>query len=554
MSGFLHIWQAILDGMHVFLDAWLIVLGSLGIFGLGSSLAFGFLGTKSELKPSSRRQNYLLPLFLFFVISVLLRLAFVSNLLAPPYYDSVQHFRIIKDISTAIETTTVQKTIPGVMPRYYHLGFHFLAAFLVIFVHSNPMDVMLILGQIILATIPIPVFFLVYKQTYSRVSGFFAAFLAGFGWYMPGFAVNWGKYPALTGLLALEVVLVMLYSIFQENRKQNKYVQYTILLLGIVASTLIHSRTLVVVIATFASWLIAGKIVALSKPFQYYVLGSILIGIAIFEMVIQGELYLSLALEPYLKDGLWSTVLVLILSLFALVKTPRGVFHNFLLIFFLLVCLFVPFAGILPGYVPQTLLDRPFVEMALYLPLSILGGLGLSGFIAYVKEKVKNVPKANFYVNGLILILLFGYASALMISYTFSPGTCCNFLKQNDKIALDWINENTSPDAQILIAWSKTTIMSLDMNHFDPLFGVDAGIWVSQLTGRNLLLAPSNLDFHAAATLEELCKISVDYIFVGSNGQGFRPMQLREKPDWYAEVLSLPDVWLFQLTGCPPTE
>ena len=294
-------WQTFLDGLSVLSEKWPVVLGAVVVIGLGCSLSL-FFG-RSASKEKIRWQSALL-LVILFGLSIILRLAFITRTFVPPYFDSVEHFRIVKELVNALESSTLLKMIPTLVPSYYHLGFHFLAAFLTFGLRANPMDVILVLGQIILATIPIPIFFVLRHETHSDVAAFFGILLAGFGWYMPGFAVNWGKYPALSGLLALEIVLSMAYFISRNKSYRSQIIWIGILLLGIIISTLFHSRTLVVIIFSFVSWLIANRIQTLPKTFQYVSLGMLLSGLIIVGILIQREPLLALALEPYLSDGL----------------------------------------------------------------------------------------------------------------------------------------------------------------------------------------------------------------------------------------------------------
>ncbi len=382
-------WQTLLNGLTVLSEKWLVVLGAVSFTGLGCSVSFFFARGVSKEKVSWQSTFLLVFLFGF---SIILRLAFITRALAPPYFDSVEHFRIVKGLVNALESSTLLKTIPTLTPSYYHLGSHFLAAFLTFGLHANPMDVILVLGQVILAAIPIPIFFVLRHETHSDAAAFLGTFLAGYGWYMPGFAVNWGKYPALAGLLTFEIVLSVAYFISQTkiislhsvskntrviaNRQETKNakeicwtprntlgdfgnilapfanlaVQNTthkreniqdkpyrnqisriaILLLGIIVSTLFHSRTLVVIAFSFASWFVAGKIQTLPKTSQYVSLGTLLAGLVVLGILIQREPLLALALEPYLNDGLWITLIVVILSPFALIKFPRGFYFSLL--------------------------------------------------------------------------------------------------------------------------------------------------------------------------------------------------------------------------------
>ena len=353
-------WQTFLDGLSVLNEKWPVVLGSVIVIGLGCSISLFFAPGASKEK--IRWQSTLLLVF-FFAVSVVLRLAFITRTFVPPYFDSVEHFSIIKGLVNALESSTLIKTIPTLTPSYYHLGFHLLAAFLTFGLHASPMDVILVLGQIILAAIPIPMFFILRHKTHNDSAAFFGTFLAGFGWYMPGFAVNWGKYPALAGLLTLEVVVSMAYFMFQNKSYRNQLVRIGILLLGIIVSTLFHSRTLVVIAFFLISWFIAGTIQTLPKAFQYVSLGILLAGLIIVGILIQREPLLALALEPYLRDGFWITLIVVVLSPFALIQFSRGFYFSILFTLFIFIALFIPTGNLIPGFENQTLLDRPFVEM-----------------------------------------------------------------------------------------------------------------------------------------------------------------------------------------------
>src|SRR5690606_32123855 len=112
----------------------------------------------------------------------------------PQYFDSAQHYLI---------TRTLLNTSGPLLPPStgnYHIGFHLLLAFVTSTLRAQIIDTLLILGQIILAIIPLSIFFLVKGETRSNAAGIFAVMLAMLGWYMPAYAVNWGKYPALASL------------------------------------------------------------------------------------------------------------------------------------------------------------------------------------------------------------------------------------------------------------------------------------------------------------------------------------------------------------------
>ena len=535
-------WQAFLDGLSVLREKWPVVLGAVSVIGLGCSLSL-FFG-RSASKEKIRWQSALL-LVILFGLSIILRLAFITRTFVPPYFDSVEHFRIVKELVNALESSTLLKMIPTLVPSYYHLGFHFLAAFLTFGLRANPMDVILVLGQIILATIPIPIFFVLRHETHSDVAAFFGILLAGFGWYMPGFAVNWGKYPALSGLLALEIVLSMAYFISRNKSYRSQSIWIGILILGIIISALFHSRTLAVIVFSFVSWLIANRIQTLPKTFQYLSLGTLLSGLIVVYILIQREPLLALALEPYLSNGLWITLIVVILSPFALTKFPRGFYFSFLFMLCVFVALFIPIGNLVPGFENQTILDRPFVEMVLYLPLSILGGLGLAGLM----QSVRGMQAFPERILSYAAILVVGFTGLIALGrYDFYPSDCCNFVGYDDTVAFDWLDKNLPSDAHILIA--STSMNVLPSGPSAGPTGTDAGIWIPALTGRDTTFAPFDIDFCTTGTLNQLCKMRIDYIYVGGTAQKFNAEQLQTKADWYKGVLFLPNTQLYQLTGC----
>jgi hypothetical protein len=540
-------WQALIDGLSILIEEWTVVLGTVGVVCLGCSVSFFLLRNSFEEKTEFRRSALLLSSF--FAISVILRLAFLTETFVPPYFDSVEHYRIVKELVTALEESTLLEAIPALTPDYYHLGFHFLASLLAFGLRANPIDVILVLGQVMLAAIPIPVFFLIRHETQSELAAIFGMLLAGFGWYMPGFAVNWGKYPALTGLLALEIVLTIAYSISPKKSGRNQLLYIGLLLSAVLVSTLFHTRTLIVIAISIVSWLIAGKIRILPKSFQVFLLGILLAGILVLGRIIQEEPLLNLALEPYLSDGLWVTLTVLVLSPFALIKFSWGFYFNLLFILCIFATLFIPIDIRSTGLENQTMLDRPFVEMLLYLPLSILGGLGLAGILQFLGDIKVFSEQLRRYARILITILLLGFTALMSLGrYNFHPSDCCNFVGYDDTVAMDWIDRNLPPDARILIAATQMSVLPAGPSA--GLVGTDAGIWIPALTGRVTTFAPFETDFRSKSTLEQLCRMQVDYVYVGGTDQKFNAEQLNEKTEWYDGVLFLPNVQLYQLTGC----
>jgi hypothetical protein len=258
---------------------------------------------------------------------------------------------------------------------------------------------------------------------------------------------------------------------------------------------------------------------------------------------------LKLALDPYLDDGIWITLTIVILSFFAFAKFSRGTCFNLLLIVSVFVALLIPTGNLLPGFENQTLLDRPFVEMFLYLPLSMLSGLGLTGLLQFLNKLKPFFEKIQRPIQILAMIVFFSIVSLVLVrDYNFYASDCCNFVKYEDTIALDWLDANLPPDAHILIPATQMNVLPTGPSA--SLVGTDAGIWIPALTGRRTTFAQFETDFRSPDSLGQLCQQEIDYIYIGSTDQSFAVEQLLDKGEWYERVLSLPNAQLFKVSGC----
>ena len=93
---------------------------------------------------------------------------------------------------------------------------------------------------------------------------------------MPAHAVNWGKYPALLSILALEFVLGCVILLFQ-CVKPHRWVLAVICAISILLATFIHTRALVFIAIVFFSVAAAFGWSKLSQ-LPRYILFSLLMG------------------------------------------------------------------------------------------------------------------------------------------------------------------------------------------------------------------------------------------------------------------------------------
>jgi hypothetical protein len=506
-----------------------------------------FFVTRKEKEGQSQSLDWsLLVLILILAGSTYIRMAFISETIVPPYFDSAAHNSIVNNLITSYETLSIP-SFDSAAGGYYHLGFHVLIAVLSLVLHASVKDVILVFGQILLALIPLPLFFIVRQETGSDTAGLFAVLLAGWGWALPGHAVNWGKYPALTGILAFEFTLSTVYLISQSHKRYT-WITITLCVLSICASTLIHSRTLVLVGIAFVCSLLKFRWNRLTQPVRNLMFSLVLGGVVSLVILIRSDSALSLALEPYLQNGIWTSLVFLLLLPFACLVFPRATFSWILSLLFLFGSLFVPLTNLVPGRPYQTLLDRPFVEIVLFFPLSMLAGLGLAGLIKTLDkiELLRRVPAKL--ASGVVILILFGsiFGNAFT-RYDFYPSACCQIFNETDAVAFDWMDKNLPHDATILIA-------SFDLALREPspsvaYAGSDAGIWLVPLIKRKTFTLPYDTNFDQDSTWATLRQHGITYIYVGRNAESFRENELQNRPSLYRLIFSLSGIYVYEVVG-----
>lgn len=426
---------------------------------------------------------------LVFLAFVLLRIGYVAEAALPAYFDSPEHYRIIQALLEGPSTWPTDS--------YYHLGYHLLTAGLVAVTGGDIARVMLVLGQVIVAALPLPMYFFVHRATGKEPAAWLAVIFAGLGWFVPAHAVNWGKYPALLGMLVFQFSLGLMLLDLRKTA-----------LTAALFAVAIHTRMAALFAICVLAWLLT------FRPKLGWILSAGALGVLIWRYQDLGALW-----GAY---GNVSLLLAALLALLAVRSFPRlwmGI-------------LFAAFIGLALTVLPPAfpILDRPLTEMLLSLPLALLGGLGAS-----------RLPRW-----GVPLL-----AAALLVhawtSYSFAPSDCCQLAGQEDLAAMEWLRQNTSEDARILIARADYSLGGV------TLFGMgaDAGMWITPLTGRVTPGLPPSTDFSQFDSYRQLCWGGVSYVYVGNKDVSFNLAGLQSNPNWYQTVFPLSNATIVQVLGCP---
>jgi hypothetical protein len=498
-------------------------------------------------------------LIVIFILLLFLRLGFIAGTLLPQYIDSAEHTRLSGELIAQIRPGTMR---PGPLnwpaPTYYHLGFHLLTAVLSAALGFAPQTVILVLGQVVLACIPIPFFFIVRRVSGSGLAGLFAVILAGFGWYMPAHGVDWGKYPALTSLLTIQFSIYTAWLLHTKSAPPcNRRILWTLFIGSVIITFFIHTRSVIVTALLIAAWAAAGRWLTLPRRWRRTAAG-ILIGLSLVMIQRAWSGDGRLALDPYFGNGLPITGLVLLMFPLAVKAAPRAAVAGLLSMMFIFGCMFVPVRGVFPGFGELNLLDRPLVEMSLFMPLAWTGGLGSAGLLQALQQMKRPWPgsvvgtHANRRTARAAVVL--GLAGIVVVhslaKYSYRPSDCCRIAGLDDIAALDVIATTLPSDGAIAIAAAELNVRS----YYDdaPVYaGADAGIWIASLTGRPTIPFARALEFDKEDALHQLCARDVDYIYRGGTPQSFDASTLDRRPDWYRSLFYLPGAQIYEITGCP---
>jgi hypothetical protein len=254
---------------------------------------------------------------------------------------------------------------------------------------------------------------------------------------------------------------------------------------------------------------------------------------------IQRSDILSLLFDPYLNKGVIVTSLVAVLSIFAYRSYPQLVFVSLMIICFLLISLFISLNGLFSSRPYLTLMDRPYVEMILFIPLSMLGGLGLAGL-----EK----KKGKVYSKYLALIFMGGIVYHAFANYSFYPSDCCVIVGNDDAAAMAWMEDQLPVEARIGIASTELKVVAGDV--VEGRVGADAGIWITPLTGRATVLLPNETEFDRQIALDSICRMRISHLFAGELGQTFDNARLNANSEWYRPLLAIQRTRVYKVIGC----
>ncbi len=373
-----------------------------------------------------------------------------------------------------------------------------------------------------------------------------AVALAGLGWSMPGYASNWAKYPALLGLAVLPVACGLALLALQCRGHRRLYLLIASSL-AVMGAVLIHSRMLFL----FAGFILSIGIARRLKAFDRRrgVRARTLIPIAVILLVAGLSVFLAspanldsvrLSMATFIDEqGAISTVAVLILVPLALWRHRTAALAAIALIAFILLFELLPPNA---SY-PLPIIDTPLARMALFLPLSCLGGLAAAGLesgmrVAWVRQPTRGIVRVAIALGAVV------YVGWSLTARTYSPGDCC-VLARPDDVNIARAASVQLPTGSLVLIPSQA---SADVN--SGPYPVDGGAWLFALAGRRTVEWPAEDDLASASQHSLLCSRGITHIYAGGTNLSYSREELDLAPAFYAPDLVLPTVAIYSVRGC----
>ena len=171
------------------------------------------------------------------------------------------------------------------------------------------------------------------------------------------------------------------------------------------------------------------------------------------------------------------------------------------------------------------------------LPLALLTGTGLSGLLSQFRNPVAK--------RAIVAVPLLLAMTGLMSARLVYPDPCCDYVKEGDIQALHWIETNTPLDS---VVW----IPAFPARNY--LVGMDAGVWVRTLTGRDADKLRYDFSWDSTEAASRLCRSGYADISIYEGGRpySFDDARLAEQ-DWLRLVFENNQTKLYRMTGsCIP--
>jgi len=424
-------------------------------------------------------------LFALLVLAVALAWRFwqARELVLPNWVDSQHHVLIIrKMIEFGGLPSTLEPYLPG--PFYYHFGFHAVTALFSVLSGLDPAASVLMLGQVISASVGLAVYALAKQLSKDWRIGLLAGLFVTFATKMPGYYLTWGRYTLLIGVMILPVAIAEAVRAWDNHDHWWKLAGLSLLTAGTLLShyftaflfvlflTVLGVQWLVETIrAKSANWKRIASLaiatfigLALSSRWYYRIfVYSSAASRPVFRVMEAETLKKSWDYLYYLVGPISGYVLIglgLIGLIWSVFKTKKVHFQAWAI-----VVLF--FA--LPTGLRLMNFRYDYFALVVFIPIAITSAFGIVLLFGTLIRR-----------KGIATLVILVAALGLSVGGAWQNARAVNaetiLATRSDLDALEWIKTHTPEDARFFV---NTTNWGFGIHR-----GVDGGGWMLPITGR----------------------------------------------------------------------
>lgn len=475
-------------------------------------------------------------LLLVFIISLAARLLIVGDLVAPMWGDSYHHTIIAQLMADHGGLFQSWEPYAPLQSFTYHFGFHSNVALFHWLTGMPVLESVIIVGQILNALAPLMIYPLVRRLGGTEWAGVIAVLIASLLSPMPARYVNWGRYTQLAGMVVLPVAATLTIDALSMPDVESENTEF-----GVHGNGEISRRRATEVVTTNLlrlgyKWLrlVLASVAVAGLLLSHYLVALLYIPLLLTYLIwwtgahIQQEnSHPSIPVRPWLRAGAIAVISGILitpwipnllsgplprvlasrfgsgvgatyfqtaynvagdvfayvpvwLAVLAVVSAVWGCWQRQPLVIVmsiwtgLLVLVANPNIIGLPG---AGVVNNFTLLIALYLPLSILAGMGLGQLLNQATERA---PYFRFMAGALIIVAALGGARLRLMDLDYRY----RLVTRADREAMQWICDHTPEDAVFLVN-------SFTAYGGYAVVGDDAGWWIPYLAGRRNMVPPA---------------------------------------------------------------
>jgi hypothetical protein len=424
------------------------------------------------------------------------------GLVFPAWVDSIHHTLIVRQI---IETGGVPQTMQPYLnaPFYYYYGFHIATAAFAQWSSLQPDQAVLWLGQLLNALVGLGIYRFARSMDLRVRAALPAALLTGFVMQMPAYYVTWGRFTLVAGWVVLLPAMAAALDARRDPHKRGAWIQLAVLSAGLCLTHYLTVVLFLLFIGLLALEVLVTRRRSSGPQLLSLALPSLVGGLAALPWLVRvivyqpsslqvglsGEIstdwnYLNYLLGPRYNHilmilaaaGFFLCAVLLLIKHFTRSEAPDSLENAggqsvFALWTVCVLFLSLPFGLRLGPFRPDH-----FV-IVLFFPAVVWLGITLSNGSGAITRRWGRWTGHGALLLAVALLVVWGLRESRNV---LNPVTL--LADQQDRLALDWINQNLPASARFYINaayWQDGTYR-----------GVDGGAWLLPYTGRGALVPP----------------------------------------------------------------